>query len=161
MNRPVREFNQGAYDSCDSPCKQALVSMMESRGYELIGDPDGEYYKNYDMLFVKQPTGERIAFENEMRENYDMIKNVYSSIHIPIRKKVSKSNYYVVWNYAMDEFALISMNTIRELASHHTVEIFCKARNGRPAYSESFIDVPKEFVTFYMKATPTTWKAIK
>ncbi len=149
-----RSFNKEAYDTMDKPCREALVKMMEPKGYQLVGDIDKEEYKKYDLMFEKN--GENISFENEMRKPFDAIKKRFKTIHIPIRKANNQSDWYVVWNIGCTECAMIETEKIRNFAKSDIVNIHCN-EGTHFNYKENFIDIPKKEWTFY-KLKGGKWK---
>ena len=157
-----RKFNKGAYDQCDNQCKLALNKMMTNKGYEIVGDINKENYKLYDLKFKHKVTGKELSFENEQRRVFDAIKNRFPTIHIPIRKKNNKSDYYLVWNSSCTELAMIDTYIIRELAKSKVVNVSCKEGfdGVQKTYKEDFVDVPKSKATFY-KLKNGIWKVSK
>jgi len=155
MERKKRPFNKDAYDKMDKPTKLALVSIMEGKGFELVGDIDKEEYKKYDLKFKKGD--DEISFENEMRKPFDKIKRYYDTIHIPIRKARNQSDWYIVWNIGCTECAMIETKTIRTFAKTDVVEVDCNEGTGHN-YIEDFIDVPKSEWTFYKLNDEGLWK---
>lgn len=152
-----RTFNKNAYNATDRKCKDATIKMMEAQGYKVCGDPYKETYKKYDLEFLDSNTEKNIKIENEMRENYNLLKTKYSSIHIPIRKKITDADYYLVWKSSLDEFALIEK---KFLTSSPVVEVDCRARGEIPAYTEKMIDVQKKDIIFFKKQGKV-WKKEK
>lgn len=144
MNRP---FNKSSYDAHDMRNKNKLIEIMSRKGYSIVGDVDQEHFKKYDLLFRHNVFSNEISFENETRPVFDKIKNVFNTIHIPIRKKNTQADYYVVWNPDMTEMALIDRDTI---IKHRKapVEVNCKESHVNYEYTEEFIDIPKSEATF-------------
>ena len=143
-----RKFNKAAYKATDKACKDATINVMKAQGYDFHSDPNVETFKKYDLEFYNSNTGKSIKIENEMRENYNLLKAKYSSIHIPIRKKNTEADYYLVWKSSLDEFALIEK---KFLTSSPIVEVDCRARGQIPSYTERMIDVQKNDIIFYQK----------
>lgn len=153
MNRP---FNRAAYNAHDMRNKNKLIEIMAKKGYSIVGDVNEENYKKYDLLFRHNVSYLEISFENETREVFDKIKNVFSTIHIPIRKQNTQADYYVVWNPSMTEMILIDRDTIMEYREA-PVEVNCKESHVNYEYTEKFIDVPKSKATFF-KEEYGIWK---
>lgn len=154
MSRP---FNQKAYDAFDMKNKKALVEMMTKKGYHLVGNINEENYKKYDVKFsngVKE-----ISFENETRINFTKIRDIFSTIHIPIRKENTLADYYIVWKPEMDEFFLIDMKKIEEYKKN-IITLMCDEYNETNRYIDSFIDIPKNQAILYKKINGN-WKNIK
>lgn len=144
----VRPFNKEAYDTIDKPSKLALMEMMETKGYSLVGNIDEESYKKWDLQFVK---GEKlVSFELEMRRDFGTIKKYFKTIHIPVRKANNQSDWYIIWNLDFNEFATIETNKIREYSKDNLVQIDCNEGSDLN-YTELFIDIPKEEFKFYKK----------
>jgi hypothetical protein len=154
MKRP---FNQAAYDAHDKRNKNELLKIMESKGYELVGDIETEHFKKYDLKFRHKETNKEISFENETRDIFDKIKTVFKTIHIPIRKKNTQANFYVVWNPSMTEMFLIPSEII-EKCKEEIVDVKCKEGHVNYEYEEKFIDIPKNLVTLYCKQESGLWK---
>lgn len=151
MGRP---FNKKAYDSFDLKNKKELVNMMLAKGYSLVGAIETEHFKKYDIKFTKD--GGEISFENETRMNFVTIRDVYSTIHIPIRKENTQADYYIVWKPELDEFFMIDKKTI-EKYKKKVVTILCNESHVGDSYIDSFIDIPKiEAVLYYKKGSK--WK---
>jgi hypothetical protein len=145
MSRP---FNKKAYDAFDLKNKKELVSIMTKKGYSLVGDINEEHYKKYDVKFIKN--GKEISFENETRVNFTTIRDVYPTIHIPIRKKNTQADYYVVWKPELDEFLLID-NIIIDEFKKEIVTLVCNEFDEDNCYEDSFIDIPKEKANLFKK----------
>lgn len=142
-----RVFNEEAYDEMDMPSKVALSNMMETKGYELVGDIEKEEYKKYDLKFKKGD--EEVTFEIEVRRPFHIIKSNYDTIHIPIRKANNQSDWYIVWNTTFTEFALIETYKIRGHAKDDNL-VYLECNEGSDLnYKENFIDIPKVEWTFY------------
>jgi hypothetical protein len=154
-----RPFNLKLYKQCDMSAKKASIMLMKNRGYEVYGDLDKEHYKKYDLIFVNKD-GDKLTVENEYRGVFNKIRDVYSTVHIPIRKKNSQCDYYFVWGNDYTEVGIIKMSDISKF-SDKPVNVLCveamKLYDGE-AYVEDFIDVPKEYVTFYKLNTKGRWK---
>lgn len=150
-----RPFNKDAYNATDSKCKIAAVEMMKGKGFEPIVDINIENYQKWDLKFYNQQQDKTLIIENEMRENFDVIKKKFSTVHIPIRKRLSPADYYIVWHSNLQEFILIENKL---LTSSPIVSVKCKEW-GRPeeSYTEDMVDVPKKSVSFYKKVG-TKWK---
>lgn len=145
MSRP---FNQKAYNAFDLKNKKEILSIMTKKGYTLVGDLDEEHYKKYDIKFEKD--GEEISFENETRMNFTTIRDVYSTIHIPIRKQNTQADYYIVWKPELDEFFLISKDIINE-HKKEVVTLICNEFEEDKSYQDSFMDIPKVKAVLYKK----------
>lgn len=157
MKRP---FNQSAYDAHDKKNKEELCKIMKDKGYELVGDIETENFKKYDLKFKHTATGVEISFENETRDVFDKIKNVFKTIHIPIRKKNTQADFYIVWNAQMTEMFLIDKETIEKCKSE-IVSVKCKEGHVNYEYEENFIDIPKKMVSLYCKNHSGKWKKHK
>lgn len=158
MKRP---FNKIAYNKFDLRCKKELVDMMTNKGYNLVGDLNEEHYKMYDIKFEKD--GDEISFENETRPNFIRIRDVFDTIHIPLRKKGTMADYYIVWKPEYDEFLLIERSVIQEF-SKEIVSINCieyaENEDNVEVYHDSFIDIPKNRAKLYRK-TKNKWRCVK
>lgn len=152
-----RQFNKKAYDAFDSKNKKEILSIMSKKGYTLVGKLEEEHYKKYDIKFTKN--GKEVSFENETRINFATIRDVYPTIHIPIRKQNTQCDFYIVWKLEMDEFFLISKNVIDKYKTE-TVDIVCNADHEEYCYEEAFIDIPKEKAELYKKIN-NRWTIIK
>ncbi len=152
-----RLFNQKAYDAFDSKNKKEILSIMSKKWYSLVGNLEEEHYKKYDIKFVKN--GKEISFENETRRNFATIRDVYPTIHIPIRKKNTQCDFYIVWKIEMDEFFLISKDVINEYKTE-TVDVVCNINHEEYCYEEAFIDIPKDKAELYKKIN-NKWTIIK
>jgi hypothetical protein len=152
MNNIKRKFNKNAYDTHDLPNKLELKNIMEKKGYTLMGDINEEHYKKYDLIFKHNTSNKILAFENETRINFDKIKTNYNTIHIPIRKKNTKADYYIVWNTNMTELFLIPYKIINEHINN-LVNVKCSNK-----YLEEFIDIPKSECKLFTKNKKGNWK---
>lgn len=160
MAEVKRPFNKAAYDMHDKKNKEELLKIMIRRDYELVGDIKEENFKKYDLKFKHKQTGREISFENETRDVFDKIKTVFKTIHIPIRKKETQADFYIVWNVAMTEFFLIPKEVIIA-CKEEIVSIKCKEGHVNYEYEEKFIDIPKNLVTLYYKQKTGLWKKQK
>ena len=151
MGRP---FNQKAYDAFDFKNKVELVNLMAKKGYQLVGDILQENYKKYDVKFIKD--NHELSFENETRVNFLKIKQFFPTIHIPIRKKDTQTDFYVVWKPELDEFYLITKEVINE-HKKTIVSLVCNEYDEENKYLDSFIDIPKEQAQLYQKVN-NVWK---
>jgi hypothetical protein len=154
---PKRPFNQAAYDAHDKRNKEELLLIMEKRGFEIVGDISEENYKKYDLKFRNKENGNEISFENETRDVFDKIKNIYNTIHIPIRKKNTQADFYIVWNNTMTEMFIIPRDII-EKCKLDIVDVKCKEGHVNYEYEEKFIDIPKKLVNLYRKQENGLWK---
>ncbi len=154
-----REFSMKLYQQCDMSSKKAAIGLMKNRGYELIGDINEEHYKKYDLRF-SGINGDIISIENEYRGNFSKIRDIFSTVHIPIRKKGSQCDYYFVWGLDYTEVGIIKMSDIKKF-SDKPVNVLCtqamELYDAQP-YREDFIDVPKEFVKFFKINENGKWK---
>lgn len=158
-----RPFIQEAYDEFDMNCKKALLEVMSQRGFSIIGNIEEEHFKKYDLKFFSPARNQTLSFENEFRGDYAKIRDMFPTVHVPIRKKGSQCDYYVVWGENYHEMALIKMDDVKRFAKH-PVKVTCKkaaVNYGSPVYDEEFIDVPKKFVQFFRKQNNNLWKRIK
>jgi len=159
MNETKRPFNLKLYQQCDMSAKKASIALMKNRGYSVDGDLDKENYKKYDLVFVNDK-GDKLSVENEFRGAFNKIRDVYPTVHIPIRKKNSMCDYYFVWGNNYTEVGIIKMSDISKF-SDKPVNVLCveamKLYDGE-AYVEDFIDVPKKYVTFYKLNSKGKWK---
>lgn len=154
MSRP---FNSKAYEAFDLKNKNELVKIMNKKGYSLIGDINKEHYKKYDVKFKKDNF--EISFENETRPNFISIRDIYKTIHIPIRKKETQADFYVVWKPELDEFFLIERKIIEKHKSE-VITLSCKEFEEEIEYVDSFLDIPKSEAMLYRKINDI-WKIIK
>jgi hypothetical protein len=145
-----RPFNQAAYSAHDRKNKMELVELMKNKGYDLVGDINEENFKKYDLKFRHNISGKELTFENETRDVFDKIKNVFPTIHIPIRKQNTQADFYIVWNVEMTEIFLISKEVIQK-CKDEIVNVKCKEGHVNYEYRENFIDIPKKFVTLFKK----------
>lgn len=154
-----REFDVNLYQRCDMKAKVAAISLMKNRGYKLVGDVAQEHFKKYDLVF-QNDNGETISVENEYRYNFSKIRDIYSTVHIPIRKKNSQCDYYFVWGSDCAEVGLIKMADISKFTDK-IVDVYCTEEvdlYDGDVYQEKFIDVPKEYVTFFKLNKQGYWK---
>jgi len=144
-----RVFNKSAYDNFDMPAKQRLVEVIEAQGiYKLASDINAELYKQGDLVFTNGKHD--VIFENEVRINFDTIVNKYTTIHIPVRKKNTPADFYLVWRTDLWQFIMIKRNVLRKYMNT-CVEVTCNHEmNQDGAYDEYFIDIPKEETQWYV-----------
>jgi uncharacterized protein YlzI (FlbEa/FlbD family) len=147
MNK--RPFNKEAYKKFDGTAKKVLVDLIENiSGYKLYSDLNVELYKECDVKFKK---GNKIILvENEVRECFDKIVKYYNTIHIPIRKKNTKADFYVVWKNDFTEFIVIDKKILNKY-TNNTVTVTCNHEmNQVGSYIEDFIDIPKKDTQRYI-----------
>ena len=141
-----RQFNKLAYDEYDMNCKVATVNLMSKKGYNLIGDINTEYYKKYDLAF-KNLEGNIIKIENEFRGGFENIKNKFSTVHIPIRKKNTECDFYFIWGNNYEELAIINKDILTKFKDNIINQICAKGKEYE--FEEEFIDIPKQYIKFY------------
>ena len=144
-----RPFNQAAYDAFDKPANTKLAEILLNNGdFKPLIDLDVELYKKGDAVFTDGK--KNIVFENETRENFDKIIQDYLTIHIPIRKKYTPADFYVVWRKCFGQFILIKRDVlVKYRESIVTVE--CNHEmNQDGSYIEDFVDIPKEETQWYV-----------
>jgi hypothetical protein len=151
MKRP---FNLKAYNAFDLKNKQELVSIMTKKGYTLVGELNKEHYKKFDLKFIKED--KEVSFENETRVNFVTIRDIYKTIHIPIRKKDTQADFYIVWKPELDEFFLISKDVINK-NKEKMVTLVCNEFEEDEVYEDTFIDIPKDEAVLYVKKN-NVWK---
>ena len=154
MNRP---FNLKAYNAFDLKNKQELVSIMTKKGYTLVGELNKEHYKKFDLKFIKED--KEVSFENETRVNFVTIRDVYKTIHIPIRKKDTQADFYIVWKPELDEFFLISKDVINK-NKEKMVTLVCNEFEEDEVHEDTFIDIPKDEAVLYIKKN-NKWLIVK
>jgi hypothetical protein len=154
MKRP---FNLKAYNAFDLKNKQELVSIMTKKGYTLVGELNKEHYKKFDLKFIKED--KEVSFENETRVNFVTIRDVYKTIHIPIRKKDTQADFYIVWKPELDEFFLISKDVINK-NKEKMVTLVCNEFEEDEVYEDTFIDIPKDEAVLYIKKN-NKWLIVK
>jgi len=130
---------------------------MIAKGYKLVGDINDEHFKKYDVKFIKD--NKEISFENETRINFTKIRDIFSTIHIPIRKQNTQADIYLVWKPELDEFFLIDKETI-EKHKKEVVSLVCDEYDEDKRYLDSFIDIPKSSAKLYNKINGI-WKLKK
>jgi hypothetical protein len=146
-----RPFNQGAYNETDSKAKTVVIEIMKRLGYVVHGNPDQENYKKYDLNFYNKTTHKFLAVENEVRRDFELIRDRWDTVHIPVRKSNTQMDCYFVWNENVDQAILIDRSTFMKYVKN-LVDIDCDTEvldGDRIAYKEKFIDVPKSECKFY------------
>jgi hypothetical protein len=146
-----RPFNQDAYNETDSKAKTVVIEIMKNLGYVVHGNPNEENYKKYDLNFHNPTTQKFFAVENEVRRDFDLIRDRWDTVHIPVRKSKSQMDCYFVWNKNVDQVIVIDRITFLKYVGN-LVDIDCDSEvlNGdRIAYKEKFIDIPKSETKFY------------
>jgi hypothetical protein len=144
-----RIFNKAAYNQFDKSAKTRLVEIVEKKyGYVLDCDLDVEMYKGGDVWFKKD--GERMLFENEVREDFDKIVKNWPTVHIPIRKRETPADYYIVWRKDFNELISINKETLKKYRDRIvTVECNHELNQDGP-YIEDFVDIPKEETKWFI-----------
>jgi hypothetical protein len=145
-----RPFNKAAYNQFDKSAKTRLVEIIEKNyGYVLDCDLDVEMYKGGDVWFKRG--GERVLFENEVRDAFDDIINRFPTIHIPIRKQNTPANYYLVWKKDLNEFISINKETLDKNRNNIAHDVQCNHElNQDGPYIEDFVDIPKEETKWFI-----------
>jgi hypothetical protein len=144
-----RKFNKDAYDAFDMSSKLQLVKIIEKNSpYKLNDDLDIERYKDGDVEFIFN--NKKVLFENEVRRNFDDIVSIYKTIHIPIRKKDTPANFYIVWKEDLCQFILIDRKTIQKY-KNKPIRVKCNNEmNYDEEYVEEFVDIPKSETQWYL-----------
>ena len=141
-----RKFNQQAYDNYDNKCKVATINLFKRKGFNLVGNINTEHYKKYDVKLINE-LGQVLKIENEFRGPFDKIKNLYLTVHIPVRKKYTECDFYFIWGNDYKDLAVIKKETIKKY-NNTIIKQVCA--NGKPyEFTEDFIDIPKKEVQFY------------
>lgn len=141
-----RKFNQQAYDNHDNKCKVATINLFKRKGFNLVGNINTEHYKKYDVKLINE-LGQVLKIENEFRGPFDKIKNLYLTVHIPVRKKNTECDFYFIWGNDYKDLAVIKKETIKKY-NNTIIKQVCA--NGKPyEFTEDFIDIPKKEVQFY------------
>jgi hypothetical protein len=137
-----RNFNSSAYKAHDLDTKKMVIKIMEKTNkFKFYDKIDVELFKECDVRMTHIATGFVVRFENECRINFDELVNKYNTIHIPIRKKNTLADFYLVWNYELTQFIKIKRDVMKESM---VVNVECSStRNATHEYNEDFIDVPK------------------
>lgn len=146
-----RPFNEGVYNETDPKAKKVVIEIMKNLGYVVHGNPDVENYKKYDLQFFNPTTQKYFAVENEIRKDFDLIRDRWDTVHIPIRKSNTQMDCYFVWNQNCDQVIAIDRIVFLKYRSNLAdVECDTEILNGdRIAYKEKFIDIPKSETKFY------------
>ena len=145
----TRPFNQEAYNQCDMPAKMMLKLIVEKNSdYRLVDDINEEHYKLCDLAFSNNKNV--ILYENEVRENFDLIVTKFDSVHIPIRKQTTKCNFYLVWKPDLSEFILIDRKTLDKYISNIVETIYGNDSRVEYLYNDKFIDIPKNETKYYV-----------
>lgn len=143
-----RPFNKKAYDNFDKPANKRLFEILiNNSNYKPLVDLDLELYKFGDAVFSN---GKKIIiFENETRQYFDDILNKFETIHIPIRKKNTPANFYIVWKPDFTQFILIDRKTLDRNLNNIAVDVQCD-NDIIGKYKEDFIDIPKKETQWYV-----------
>ena len=142
-------MNWGEYKEFDKPSKEWLMNIIHKNSdYRLFGDLDEELYKDGDLVFKKG--NKRVIFELEVRHAFDDIVNKYNTIHIPIRKKNTPANFYVVLKPDFQQFILIKNEIIKKYADKITNVRCSKERFCDTSYTEEFLDIKKSDTQWYV-----------
>lgn len=145
----TRAFNKEVYDQVDMACKNRLKEVIElNSDYRVCDGLNNELYKKGDLAFKN---GNKIfLFENEVREQFDNITQKWNTIHIPIRKKYTPADFYVVWNKKLDQFILIDVKKTKSYWDN-IVNVECNHEMSKEVkYVEPFIDIPKKETQWYV-----------
>jgi hypothetical protein len=148
MNK--RKFNKKSYELADMPSKLVLKKLIEDNSeYVLETGLNEELYKAGDLVF--RNGNKRVIFENEVRNNFMDIVELYTTIHIPIRKKNTPADFYIVWKTDFTQFILIDLRKNRKYFDN-IVSIKCNEKfdNDEFKYTEDFIDMPKSETQWYV-----------
>lgn len=146
-----RPHNKAAYNDYDQKAKNLVVNIMQELGYVLHGSVFDESYKKYDLNFKHKESNKFIAIENEVREKFDLIRDVWDTIHIPARKSETQMDRYFVWCRNLNEVIVIDRTTFLK-SKENIVDIVCRGElvDGQKAvYIEPFINIPKKECKYY------------
>jgi len=144
-----RVFDKEAYEKYDRPAKDKLVEVLVKNSNYVLGcDLNTEMYKNGDVIMKNG--NKRALFENEARFAFDKITSTFSTIHIPIRKRNTRADFYVVWNYDLTEMIIIKKAIIQKNKDNIERNVWCKNSSySDGGYYEDFILIPKEDTQWY------------
>lgn len=145
-----RPFNKTAYNAFDMKAKIMLKNIIEKNSkYKLIGDLEVEYFKECDLKFQNQD--KVVLFENEVRREFETIRDSFSTIHVPFRKKNTKANFYLVWKPDFLQFILINEKTLDKYRENIVRDVYCNHElNQNGGYFEDFVDIPKNETQWYV-----------
>lgn len=144
-----RYFNSKVYNEVDMSSKIKLIEIIEANSeYKVCDGLNNELYKNGDLIFNKG--NKKVVFENEVRFDFDKITQDWNTIHIPIRKRNTPANFYIVWNKPLTQFILINLNKVKKYWDN-VILVKCNHEMSQNVdYEEKFIDIPKEETQWYI-----------
>ena len=87
----MREFNLKAYTNCDGKAKKASILLMKTKGYEVLGPADKEYYKNFDLSFKHSITKKMGKIEKKKGKLQERISELENELIMSLTKKDSNT----------------------------------------------------------------------
>jgi hypothetical protein len=147
-----RPFNRGAYNETDSKAKNKIIEIMKRLDYFVCGDPEEENFKKYDLKFYNKNLNKFLSIENEVRRDFETIRDKWDTVHIPIRKQNTRMSFYFVWNSEVNQAIVISREVFLKHRSKSIIDVDCDTeylKGERIGYSEKFIDIPKNECKLY------------
>lgn len=113
-----KEFSQTLSDENDPQSRIAFIAFAESYlRWVCVGEADPLNPAARDLVF-HTPTGKEVWVETERKLetnwNEHGRKNRFDTLHIPYRKKDSKSDIYAMFNHHYDTMALGSMQMAKK-----------------------------------------------
>ena len=142
-------MNWAEYQKYDNSAKEWFTEIIEKNTkYKQHTGLNEELYKEGDISFKYD---DRILlFELEVRHAFDDIVYKYNTIHIPIRKVNTPSDFYVVIKPDFQQFILIDSKLIQK-NKDKIVTVRCeKEKNCDTPYIEDFVDIKKEDTLWYI-----------
>ena len=112
MSKP---FDKKLYDENNDLAINVVKSYLLSTGlYGLYQRPLEEMYKEGDYYMVLLSTGQRVLIEVERKVVWDSDSffKKFNTVHIPYRKKDSKSQIFAMVNKSCNQIAITHMSKV-------------------------------------------------
>lgn len=140
-----KRFSRSLYDECDGVGKREAEKFLVQLGYTSYDKCDEELFKKGDFYLLNEEK-EKKLIEVELKLVWKKElgwETKWEDIHIPMRKKSSKADIYIMFNYNCTCLAMMEMEKVKQ----------GKVINKHTCYmnSEDFISVPYEQFQFFSK----------
>ena len=114
-----RKFDKKSYDECDGISKTTAIAMFKPLGMKAF-KPDEEHYSDFDLIFHDGLRVELEASRTWKRIDEHNPRWQFNHVNIPYRKRINKSDLYIVFSYNYDYCMLFQLaDALRANKIHH------------------------------------------
>lgn len=140
MSRIGAKFSQKSYDKNHSVTCNVVKDFIDKHpNYDIISTKD-ENYGDYDMVIFSKERNRKEYIEFEKKYFWNVSGkwvDEKSGVHVSVRKKKSKANWFIMVNNLLDTLIVISMKEVKKAK-------IIEKKNKRDGYKEleQFFEIP-------------------